>query len=197
GVFCRALQTIACTVFLDVHLGPLRPYTESVSMPRFKLPSLAPPERSGKVSSLLRFWFPRRPPGRRSGNRLRGGRPWVEYLEDWRLLDSTLGHTTGLTESVARQFVQGVYIDLLQRSPQQDEADAWVAQLQAGVPQEQVVLNLTSGPEFRANLIQDEFWAFLGRAPSSAEAERWQTDLGAGLTKDQLVATILSSDEYF
>jgi hypothetical protein len=128
---------------------------------------------------------------RGSGNR----RLQVEYLEPRELLTTGLGLIPGVTDSPNACLIAGLYVDLLHRLPASSEVASW---LSTGYVQNgQVAGLITSSPEYRDNLIVDNYETLLGREPSTSEVAGWLQNLATGLPEKQLTAIFLGSNEYF
>jgi hypothetical protein len=93
-------------------------------------------------------------------------------------------------------FVNGLYQKLLNRPPNQNEVNAWVAQLAAGISREQVASTIFQSPEHRALQVDGYFQTFLGRNPLPAEQAVWVNVFLAGATETAVEQTILLSPEY-
>src|SRR5262249_27496200 len=121
--------------------------------------------------------------------------PRLEPLEDRTLLDRGLGQPPALPD--AAQIVQGYYQDLLGRIPAPEEVAGWVARMGAGLSAQQVQEQFLASPEYRTNLICDDYWTLLGRAPVGNDVAFWLGQLNAGLTPDQTKTAFVGSPEYF
>src|SRR5262249_57945954 len=82
----------------------------------------------------------------------------LESLED-RVVPATSANTA---------FLQGLYVDLLHRSPQPAEIAAWTKALDQGVSHQQVALGFTSSPEFQGNIIEGLYQQILNRPSDTA-----------------------------
>jgi hypothetical protein len=93
-------------------------------------------------------------------------------------------------------FVNGLYQKLLHRAPDQNEINAWVAQLAAGISPEQVASTIYQSPEHRGLQVDGYFQTFLGRSPGPAERSGWISFFLGGATETSVEETILLSPEY-
>src|SRR5262249_61208552 len=130
---------------------------------------------------VLRRHSPNPQPSRRPGHR-----PQVERLEERTVLDADLS-------SPAARFVNGLYLDLLHRTPQAAEVDAWVGAMSAGLTPLQVALGFTASVEYRARLIQDAYQEYLGRDAEAAGVAAWLGAFQTGLPEGRLPAFLLGS----
>ncbi len=121
----------------------------------------------------------------------------AEPLEDRTLLSVTLGPITGATSPTAL-YLNGLYRDLLQRSAQPADINAWTSVL-AGSPwtRSQVVQVLRNSTEYGTNLIRADYQSLLGRAPDASGQAYWLHFLQLGGTQELLTAQLTASDEYF
>jgi hypothetical protein len=108
----------------------------------------------------------------------------VEELEDRCVLSTTL-------------YVQALYAELLNRAAQPAEVQTWVNLLNGGVSPQTVTLGFVNSPEFRTNLIQNDFQNILHRRGGATEVAFYLNALQGGLTDQQLESLFLASPEFF
>lgn len=95
-------------------------------------------------------------------------------------------------------YLIGLYRDILQRSPAQQDIDYWATQLAAsprGAAQARadVAFAIEQSPEYRAQLINGWYQQFDGRAPSEAEFMAAQQTFNSGASDEQVAAQILAA----
>jgi hypothetical protein len=94
-------------------------------------------------------------------------------------------------------FVTRLYLDLLQRPPQQADIAFWTNALRAGASRDQVASAFTSSTEYRLNLVTADFNAILGHDPSAGAAAAWAGAFSAGWQDDTVLAKLLASHEFY
>jgi VCBS repeat-containing protein len=94
-------------------------------------------------------------------------------------------------------WVQGLYHDILGRTPAQSEVDFWVSQLQSGVAPQTVALGFAASREREGNRVRADYQTFLGRTAAPSEVAFWVNRFAQGLTNEDLGAGFLGSIEYF
>ncbi len=94
-------------------------------------------------------------------------------------------------------FVNGLYHDILHRTPAPTEVTAWVNTLNAVASPGEIAFAFATSVEYESNLIRSDYELFLKRQPSSMEINGWLAQLQAGLPQDKLQAAFLASDEFF
>jgi hypothetical protein len=95
-------------------------------------------------------------------------------------------------------FVQGLYQQLLQRSPDTGGAAAWQQALNSGLSRSEVALSFLFSAEGTGKEVGGYYVAYLRRPPDPA-AQSWSAALQTRqtLSHDQVVAAILGSQEFF
>lgn len=97
----------------------------------------------------------------------------------------------------AHGFVNGLYQELLHRSPAPAEVELWVHGLNAGVSRDQTAQAFTTSPEYRSHEIRNGYHDLLEREPEAGAVEAWLARMQAGMTPEQVSAAVMNSDEYF
>jgi uncharacterized protein GlcG (DUF336 family) len=114
--------------------------------------------------------------------------PAVERLEARALPDAT-GNTL---------FVTQIYHDLLGRDPDPDALAHDTAGLNQGaMTRPQLVRNIESSTEYRADFVQSVYATYLHHAADPDAVSRLAGLLAGGGTDEQVVATVLGSSEYY
>jgi photosystem II stability/assembly factor-like uncharacterized protein len=144
-------------------------------------------------SSWMRSWL-RHTPRAAAARGPRSIRPQLEALEERQLLDATgIPTTTGFTTA----FVDGLYRDLLDRTPSTNELNQWMTAPNSNLNPLQVAFLFTTSKEYEDDQIKSTYQHLLGRVPSGAEISLWQSAMQNGLDTEQLTADVLSSDEFY
>jgi len=110
-------------------------------------------------------------------------KPWLEALESRSLL-------------TASSFVQSLYANILQRAPDQAEMNAWVGQINSGVPAQAVAAAIAGSTERMQVVVRDDYSNFLGRSADPQEVNYWTQQMAAGMTQDQVAASLVGSQEF-
>jgi serpin B len=115
--------------------------------------------------------------------------PRLEPLEDRNLLAAG-GPATGTG------FIDGLYRDLLHRTPDAVGSTYWTGQLDQGVPPATIATQIMASPEGRAVEVNDLYRSLLGRDAEPAGLAAWEQYLATGGTVQGLQVGILASPEY-
>jgi hypothetical protein len=94
-------------------------------------------------------------------------------------------------------WVSGMYQDLLGRTPQQAEVDAWVQALAAGMSPTQVAYGFAASAEREAQRITADYQKYVGRTPTAAEISAWVNAFENGFTNEDVIAGFVGSPEYY
>ena len=129
---------------------------------------------------------------------------WIDQYDHHGLTDEHLeAGFIGSAEYIARHggagagWVQGLYHDILGRTPAQSEVDYWVSQLQGGVSPPTVALGFAAGREREGIRVRADYQTFLGRTPAQSEVDFWVNNFAGGLGNEGLATGFLSSSEYY
>jgi hypothetical protein len=98
--------------------------------------------------------------------------------------------------NTANGFVQGLYDDLLGRTPSTLETNFWISELAAGATAGQVALGFTTSSEREAIIVNNDFFTLLGRAPDAAGFNFFVNALQSGATRADVESAIIGSNEY-
>jgi hypothetical protein len=93
-------------------------------------------------------------------------------------------------------FVQAVYADVLNRTPDAAGAAGFTQQLNAGVSRTTVATTILTSPEGRESEVQGMFQRFLRRVPDLAGSNAFSNDLMAGMSDMIAEAGMIGSAEY-
>ncbi len=96
-----------------------------------------------------------------------------------------------------KKFVSQLYQDLLGRKPSRTDSATAEGLLNLGATRTQIAGMVTSGNEYRTELIQGFYNSFLNRPASASEVNFYLTYMQQGATDDDVKSFILGSDEYF
>ncbi len=94
-------------------------------------------------------------------------------------------------------WIQGMYANLLGRTPAQSEVQYWLNQLNSGELPPQIALGFAASVERESDRVQADYQQYLGRSATSAEVTSWVNEFLGGGTNEQVVAGFVSSQEYF
>lgn len=94
-------------------------------------------------------------------------------------------------------WVEGMYRDLLERSPDQSGRDYWVNQLNNGASPTTVALGFAASRERESNIVKDDYFNLLGRTASQDDINYWVNRFANGTSNDDIIAGFVGSDEYF
>jgi hypothetical protein len=103
-------------------------------------------------------------------------------------------------EHYVRELTQD-YETILNREPSARETASWVAALQGGTPEEQVLAQFLSSPEYVAGhatpdaQIAGIYQDVLNRAPQPDELAMWENQIHKGAKLNQIALTIVTSPE--
>jgi hypothetical protein len=96
----------------------------------------------------------------------------------------------------AAGFLEAVYTDELNRTPDSAGAAGFSQQLSAGVSRTTVATEILTSAEGRANDVQLMYQRFLRRDPDPAGSNAFVNDLMAGLSDANAMAAMIGSSEY-
>lgn len=109
----------------------------------------------------------------------------------------------GSTEYIANHggtssaWVNGMYVDLLGRTPSQAEVDGWVARLNSGWTPYSVAFGFAASVERESQRVIFNYNHYLRRPPESPEAVNgWVARFQAGLTNEDMIIGFVASAEY-
>lgn len=94
-------------------------------------------------------------------------------------------------------YVSSLYTNLLNRIASVQEEVGWIEQIDLGMPPAQVTNAFVTSPEYRSDLIQNDYHVFLQRTPQPAEVQGWLNQLENGLGEQPLASAFLASPEFF
>lgn len=93
-------------------------------------------------------------------------------------------------------WVDGMYFDLLGRSPDAQGEANWVAALNAGMPRWLAAFGFASSAEREAIVVQNDYQSFLGREASAGEVDGWVNRFSSGMTNENIIAGFVASQEF-
>jgi hypothetical protein len=94
-------------------------------------------------------------------------------------------------------WVQGMYQDLLGRTPAPAEVDGWVKAMANGMLATQVAYGFAASAEPEGQRVTAEYSHYLHRSPTSAEVDGWVKAFQNGDPNEDVVAGFVGSSEYF
>jgi hypothetical protein len=138
-----------------------------------------------------------------------GSRPWKEETNMQlravfiRFGLAALGFTAVVPAAVIpampaqyHRYITQLYGDLLSRHPAPSELNLLQAILNSGAPKSQAVGLITSGNEYRSDVIGQCYSQFLNRPATPGEVTYFLSLLQSGATDDDMKSATLGSDEY-
>jgi len=96
-----------------------------------------------------------------------------------------------------RAWIDGLYHDLLGRTPSTGEENAWLAVLASGASRGAIASGFAHSAEYQTRLIMSDYQSYLGRAASAAEVAAWMPAFNQGSTDEQIATLFVSSDEFY
>jgi hypothetical protein len=94
-------------------------------------------------------------------------------------------------------WVDAMYQDLLNRTPDAAGEQFWVKTIAAGTPRDTVALGFATSPEREAVIVQGDYQKFLGRSAIAPEVNFWVSSFTTGVTNEQIIAGFVSSPEFY
>lgn len=92
-------------------------------------------------------------------------------------------------------WVNGLYTDLLGRTPSTAEVNNWVAQLSAGISPYSVAYGFAASAERESQKVIANMQAILGRTPSTAEVNFWVNQFNLGMNNETMRGIFAGSTE--
>jgi hypothetical protein len=128
---------------------------------------------------------------------------WVQAMQHGLTDEQLEAMFIGSAEYIANHggpgagWVQGMYQDLLGRTPAQAEVDGWVRALNNGASTTAVALGFAASAERESQRVAADYQTYLGRDPSAGEVAWWVNGFEHGLRNEDVAAGFLGSPEYF
>jgi hypothetical protein len=130
---------------------------------------------------------------------------WADQMENHGLSDERLeAGFIGSDEYIALHggqgagWVNGMYHDLLGRTPTDQEVNGWVNALNNGVSPSTVAYGFAASAEREGMRVQANYQTYLGRRASADEASGWVNDFTAGqISNEDMQAGFMASAEYY
>ncbi len=94
-------------------------------------------------------------------------------------------------------WVQGMYVNLLGRTPASSEVQYWLKQLGAGKSTSDVAYGFAASQERESQRVQADYLEYLGRSASASEVSSWVNVFLAGGSNERVMSGFVSSQEYF
>jgi hypothetical protein len=94
-------------------------------------------------------------------------------------------------------WLNGVYNDLLGRTPDLMGLNHWLMRMGAGETVVQVAGEIATSTERETMVIRQDYFTFLGRAPDATGLNHWLTLLRSGFTRAFVASAIVGSNEFF
>jgi hypothetical protein len=130
-----------------------------------------------------------------------GQQYWVSFVQTGGTYEQVAEGMTSSPEyfqengSTNQGFVEGLYQDVLNRTPTAGEVNAWVTLLNAGTSRNAVSTVFLNSIEYRTNLITADYLTFLQRNPDPGGLATWLTAFQLGATDQEVLAAIFGSPE--
>ncbi len=97
-----------------------------------------------------------------------------------------------------RGWIVGMYQDLLGRTPEEEEVQAWLAELSRGLPEYAIAYGFAASRERQAQRVRRNYQTFLEREPTQAEVDAWVDLFARGIAANQdIIVGFVSSPEYY
>ncbi len=128
---------------------------------------------------------------------------WVSRMQQGVTDEQLEAGFIGSTEYIANHggpgsgWIQGMYANLLGRTPAQSEVQYWLNQLNSGELPPQIALGFAASQERESQRVQADYQQYLDRGATTAEITYWVNVFLGGGTNEQVVAGFVSSQEYF
>jgi hypothetical protein len=94
-------------------------------------------------------------------------------------------------------WVDGMYHDLLGRTPAATEVSGWVRAMAQGLTPEQVAYGFAASAEREGQRVSADYVHYLGRQPSTDEVDAWVQVFLHGASNEDVIAGFVGSPEYF
>ncbi len=130
-----------------------------------------------------------------------GAQYWVSLLQAGGTFEEVAEGLTssleyfGLQGGTNQGFVTGLYLEVLNRNPNNAEIAGWETALDNGASRLDVSVAFLSSQEYRTNLVQSDYMTFLLRPANPGGLMTWVDALNEGLTDQQALAGIFGSPE--
>ena len=131
---------------------------------------------------------------------------WVNYVSHGGRIEDVLNLIFGSIKYFQKHgntpsgYVQALYQDVLGRAPgtiSSSEVDGWVAHLNSGLTRSQLAAILTSSPEYRTHIINQDYQTLLGRPVEQSALVGWLNFLNNRGSVEEILAVLLSSGEFW
>lgn len=94
-------------------------------------------------------------------------------------------------------FINGLYMDVLNRGATTPDLASWEAALNSGATRASVAAFFLSSQEYRTHLVQNDYTTFLHRTADPGGLAYWVNALNAGAKDQDLLAAIFGSPEAY
>jgi uncharacterized repeat protein (TIGR01451 family) len=95
-------------------------------------------------------------------------------------------------------WIGGMYMDLLNRTPSDQEVNTWLIALQQGMAPADIAYGFAASPEREGIRVQADYQRYLGRAASPTEVAGWVLAFeNYSYTNEDVIAGFVGSPEYF
>jgi hypothetical protein len=120
-------------------------------------------------------------------------------LSDEHLEAGFIGSTEYITKhgGPGAGWVQGMYVNLLGRTPASLEVQYWLKQLSSGKSTSDVAYGFAASQERESQRVQADYVKYLGRSASASEVSSWVNVFLAGGSNERVISGFVSSQEYF
>jgi hypothetical protein len=129
---------------------------------------------------------------------------WVQAKQNGLSDESLEAGFIGSQEYIANHggsgagWVEGMYQDLLGRTPGADEVNAWVRNLQNGMAPQQVAYFFAHSAEREGQRITADYETYLGREPENQDiVNAWVNAFESGTSNEDVIAGFVGSAEYY
>ncbi|HLJ95590.1 MAG TPA: DUF4214 domain-containing protein, partial [Gemmataceae bacterium] len=128
---------------------------------------------------------------------------WVNILQNGVSDEQVLAGFTSSPEyfqqsgSTDQAWIDALYHDLLNRSPDAAGDAAWLHALAVGNSRSSIALGFADSVEHESDVVSAAYQRYLGRTPGAAEVAGWISNLQHGMADEQVVAAFVASAEFY
>ncbi len=128
---------------------------------------------------------------------------WVDLMQhglsDERLEAGFIGSVEYIQNhgGTGPNWVHGLYVDLLGRTPGASEVAYWVNNLNNSMSPADIAFGFAASPERESQRVAADYQHYLGRSASPTELPYWVNVFLAGADNERVIAGFVSSQEYF
>jgi hypothetical protein len=128
---------------------------------------------------------------------------WVGVMHDGMTDEQVQAGFVGSAEffqhsgNTPQGWVDAMYQDLLNRTPDTAGEQFWVQSIAAGTSRAAVALGFATSAEREGIIVQNDYQKYLGRSAAAPEVSYWVNSFTTGVTNEQIIAGFVDSAEYY